>query len=358
LTITDHWLMQAFPAQALLKWFSAEQRPLPWREAYNPYEVWVSEIMLQQTRVEQMLPYYERFLQKFPSVEALAQADEQAVLKAWEGLGYYSRARNFHAAAKRVVERFGGKLPMRLDDLLELPGLGPYTAAAVASIAFNKNHAVVDGNVVRVLSRFFARAGEAKDFQETAQQILPKGRARAFNQALMELGALVCVPQQPLCGQCPLNGECVARKQGMQEEFPERATKKRRPTKVFAAACVREPLLGAGSRDGLWLVKGENKLLGGLWGFPLVPFKPLADAKETLEKRFDREFGVQLTLHKELGRAEHDYTHFHQVIVLFEASAEGRKLVLASEKELARLPLSKVNQKLLKLSGAAISRRS
>ncbi len=341
--------MPPFPAQKLLAWFAANQRPLPWRTAYDPYHVWVSEVMLQQTRVEQMLPYYEKFLQKFPSIEALARADEQAVLKAWEGLGYYSRARNFHAAAKQVMEKFGGQLPTRLDDLLSLPGLGPYTAAAVASIAYNKNQAVVDGNVVRVLSRFYAKKGGAKDFQETAQAILPHGKARNFNQALMELGALVCVPENPLCGgqrPCPLNAECAARKQGRQEEFPERADKKRRPTKVFAAACVRD------GKGGLWLVKGENKLLGGLWGFPLVPFEPLADSKTGLEQRFDKEFGVQLTLHQELGRAEHDYTHFHQVIALFEAKAIGRKLGLVTEKELAKLPLSKVNQKLMRLAAS------
>ncbi len=338
--------MPAFPVPKLLAWFEANQRPLPWRKAYDPYHVWVSEIMLQQTRVEQMLPYYEKFLQKFPSVEALAQADEQAVLKAWEGLGYYSRARNFHAAAKRVTEKFDGKLPARLDDLLKLPGLGPYTAAAVASIAYNKDCAVVDGNVVRVLSRFYAKKGGVKDFQETAQEILPRGKARNFNQALMELGALVCAPENPLCGgrrPCPLNTECAARKQGLQEEFPERADKKRRPTKVFAAACVRD-----GGK--LWLVKGENKLLGGMWGFPLVPFKPLADTKETLERRFEKTYAVQLMLKAELGKAEHDYTHFHQVVHLFEAEAAGRKLSLASPKEIAKLPLSKVHQKLLDLT--------
>ena len=334
--------MPPFPAQKLLAWFAGSQRPLPWRKHYDPYEVWVSEIMLQQTRVEQMLPYYEKFLQKFPSLRALAAADEQAVLKAWEGLGYYSRARNFHAAAKQAVEKFRGKLPARLDELLKLPGLGPYTAAAVASIAYNKDCAVVDGNVVRVLSRFFAKKGKVKDFQETAQEILPHGKARDFNQALMELGALVCVPENPLCGQCPLNADCTARKQGRQEEFPERAGKKRRPTRVFAAACVRE-----GGK--LWLVKGENKLLGGLWGFPLVEFRPLSDRKDALEKRFEKTYAVQLTLKAELGKAEHDYTHFHQVVHLFEAEATGRKLSLASPREIAKLPLSKVNQKLLGL---------
>jgi len=340
--------MPPFPAQKLLAWFAANQRPLPWRKAYDPYHVWVSEVMLQQTRVEQMLPYYDKFLQKFPSIEALARADEQTVLKAWEGLGYYSRARNFHAAAKQVAEKFGGRLPTRLDDLLKLPGLGPYTAAAVASIAFNKDCAVVDGNVVRVLSRFFAKKGGAKDFQETAQEILPHGKARNFNQALMELGALVCVPENPLCGgrrPCPLNAECFARKHGQQEDFPEKAAEKRRPTKVFAAACVRD------GKGGLWLVKGENKLLGGMWGFPLVTFKPLADTKETLEKRFEKNYAAQLTLKAELGKAEHDYTHFHQVVHLFEAEAGGRKLSLASPKELAKLPLSKVHQKLLGLVG-------
>lgn len=340
-----------FPAEKLVRWFKKNQRNLPWRKNYKPFEVWVSEIMLQQTRVEQMLPYYHRFLEQFPSVTALAVAKEETVLKAWEGLGYYSRARNLHRATQKIVFEKKGRIPQTAEELKELPGFGEYIANAVASIAFNQLVAVVDGNVFRVLGRYFgihsdiAEAKTKKEFQKIAYQILPKGKAREFNQGLMELGALVCLPQQPLCTQCPLREKCVAKKQRQQNLFPVKTKKPKRPIKTFAAILVQLP-------EKVWLVKRKQKLLQGLWEFPQVPLQPLSDSKRELEKRFGNEFCVTILLGKEIGRIEHDYTHFHQSIVLFEAAvSEKSGIEWISKTKIKKLPLSKANQKLLKIAG-------
>lgn len=339
-----------FPAAELLEWFGKNQRPLPWRKEYFPYEVWVSEAMLQQTRVEQMLPYFERFLKQFPTVEKLAEAKEEIVLKAWEGLGYYSRARNLHQAAKKITTEFHGKIPSTAAELKQLPGFGEYLSNAVASIAFNKPAAVVDGNVFRVLSRFFGISSDIsepatkKEFQERAQQLLPKEKGREFNQALMELGALVCVPQQPLCSQCPLQEKCFARKNNRQSAFPVKAKKQKRALRVFAAVLAQ-------NREKVWLVQRKQKLLQGLWEFPSVPFHPLADSKKEIEKKFFQEFGETVLLGKEIGRINHEYTHFCQQIVLFEATAPKKQRAhWTPKKSVQSLPLSRANQKLLEIA--------
>ncbi len=339
-----------FPSAELLDWFQKKQRALPWRKKYRPYEVWVSETMLQQTRVEQMIPYFKRFLKRFPSIEKLAQAKEQTILKAWEGLGYYSRVRNMHQAAKIIVWEKNGKLPETASELKQLPGFGDYIARSVASIAFNQNEAVVDGNVFRVLGRFFgirsniSETKTKKEFQKIAQQILPKEKSRAFNQALMELGALVCVPQQPLCSQCPLQEKCFARKNNQQSAFPVKTKKQKRPLRVFAAILAQ-------NQETVWLVKRKQKLLGGLWEFPQVPFQSIADSKKELEKKFLQEFGETILLGKEIGRIKHEYTHFRQQIVLFEATAPTKQQeTWVFKKTVQSLPLSKANQKLLELA--------
>lgn len=339
-----------FPSPELLEWFQKNQRKLPWRKEYRPYEVWVSETMLQQTRMEQMIPYFERFLKQFPAVKKLAQAKEQSVLKAWEGLGYYSRARNLHRAAKQIVSKKSGKIPKTAEELKQLPGFGEYISNAVASIAFNESVTAVDGNVFRVLSRFFgirsniAETKTKKEFQRLAQQILPKGKARFFNQAIMELGALVCVPRQPLCGQCPLQEKCFAQKRGLQEKFPVRTKKTKRPTRIFAAALAQ-------NQNAIWLVKRKQRLLQGLWEFPSVPFQPLADSKKELEKKFFQEFGETVLLGKEIGRINHGYTHFRQQIILFEATASKKQQAQwALKKSVPSLPLSKANQKLWEIA--------
>jgi A/G-specific adenine glycosylase len=218
--------------KSLLAWFHKFQRDLPWRKTKDPYRIWLSEIMLQQTRVAAVIPYYERFLARFPNVKSLAEAPEEEVLRLWSGLGYYSRARNLQKAARQIVAKFGGAFPEKREDILSLSGIGEYTASAIASIAFNQRAAVLDGNVARVLSRLGALRGDLRErkkwqaLQSEAARLLPIDAPGDWNQAMMELGAMVCTPRAPQCLLCPVAAHCEARKLGIAETLPE-ARKKR-----------------------------------------------------------------------------------------------------------------------------------
>ena len=253
----------------LLPWFSKNARDLPWRRNRTPYRVWVSEIMLQQTRVDQVIPYYRRWMNAFPSWSVLALAPQGDVLKLWEGLGYYSRARNIHAAAKTIVSEYDGTPPATAAELKKIQGIGPYTAAAIASLVFNEDAAVVDGNVVRVLSRLFAFGGDTrssagkKQMQTWADALLVNGRAGEFNEAMMELGALVCLPKSPRCPECPMKGVCVAFAENAPEKFPAMKKKKKVPHIVVGAAVTL-------NRKGEVLIaqRKQDDMLGGLWEFP------------------------------------------------------------------------------------------
>jgi len=251
----------------LLAFFDERARPLPWRRTDDPYAIWVSEIMLQQTRVETVIPYWERWMDRFPDIDALASAEESVVLKAWEGLGYYSRARNLRKGAAVVRERFGGDVPATVDELREVPGIGPYTAGAVASIAFGVATPAVDGNVRRVLARLFDEPKPtAAWLRDRAADLVDPDRPGDFNQALMELGATVCTPRSPNCTGCPVAPMCVALEAGTVDRRP--APKRRKPVPereiVVVVACVRGP-------DG-WRVAMRRRptdgLLGGMWEFP------------------------------------------------------------------------------------------
>ncbi|MCL5950211.1 MAG: A/G-specific adenine glycosylase, partial [Chloroflexi bacterium] len=213
-------------ADRVLAWYAAHKRDLPWRrDAHDPYRVWISEALLQQTQVTTVIPYYERFLARFPTVASLAAARLDAVLKTWEGAGYYARARNLHRAAREIVTRFDGRVPSTVDELLSLPGIGRYTAGAIASIAYHRDAPVLDGNVIRVLCRYFgiredpARAETQKELWAIAETLVPHGRAGDFNQGLMDLGAALCAPRQPACPACPLRRGCLARRLGLQEQL-------------------------------------------------------------------------------------------------------------------------------------------
>ncbi len=249
---------------ALLSHFDEHCRDLPWRRTADPYAVWVSEVMLQQTRVDAVVPYYERWLARFPTVEALCAAELGDVLKTWEGLGYYARARNLHAAARVVRERHGGDLPSDPAELRRLPGIGEYTAGAIASIAFGMPAPAVDGNVRRVLARLYdLEEPTAGQLRRLASALVPEDRPGDFNQALMELGATVCTPRSPRCDACPLASHCRARALGVQEERPRAAMKKPLPDRVIATAVVDD---GAGRF--LVVRRPPDGLLGGLWEFP------------------------------------------------------------------------------------------
>ena len=266
-------------AEKLLSWFSRARRDLPWREEpRDPYRTWVSEVMLQQTRVDVVVPYYLRFLSRFPTLRALAEAPLDDVLAHWGGLGYYARARNLHRAARAAVDRFGGALPRSCAALATLPGFGPYTAAAVASLAFGEDVALVDGNVARVLARILLLPGDATQARaaawKEAQGLLPPGRAGAFNEALMELGATVCTPRAPRCGACPLAPMCAARARGDPEAWPGPKPRKPRPVIAWAAVALRRD-------DGAVLLarRPAGALFEGMWDLPSAEVsKPAGEA--------------------------------------------------------------------------------
>ena len=252
--------------RALLGWYGKRHRELPWRQTKDFYRVWISETMLQQTRVEAVIPYFGRFLTRFPTVEAVAEAEESAVLAEWSGLGYYSRARNLHRAAKKLA---GEGLPASYSQLRELPGVGPYTAAAVASIALGLPHAAVDGNVMRVISRLLADAGEIaslatrRRFGEIADELLDKRRPGDFNQAMMELGATVCVPRNPACAECPVEKFCAGRAAGVERELPV----KKRAGETRGVALELVAMLRAGSVLLLQRA-GSERRMAGFWELP------------------------------------------------------------------------------------------
>jgi A/G-specific adenine glycosylase len=257
----------------LLRWYDQAARDLPWRRTCDPYAVWVSETMLQQTRVETVIPYYERFLRRFPTLEALAEAEEDEVLSHWSGLGYYRRARLLHAGAREVVARYGGKVPEQVQDRRALPGVGRYTAGAIGSIAFDKPEPVVDGNVTRVLARLYGidtpmgTARTTKRLWDEAARLVSGQRPGAFNQALMELGATVCSPRRPRCEVCPLATDCYAYTNGHVEALPVVRARKA-PSVVNLVAVVAT--CGRGSDRAVWLVRSQERLFGGLWGLPTV----------------------------------------------------------------------------------------
>jgi len=260
----------------LLEHYDAHGRNLPWRESREPYRVWVSEIMLQQTRVETVVPYYARWMERFPTVAALAEADEESVLKAWEGLGYYARARNLHRSARMVREKLRGDLPTSASSLRTLPGIGAYSAGAIASIAYGEVVPAVDGNARRVLSRLFDEDGTSDALlRRRAVELLDPDRPGDWNQALMELGATVCLPRSPRCGECPLAGECGALAEGTQELRPARKRRAAVRTRVFAVLVGCRP-----SGDLLLVRRPREGPLGGMWEFPAAEI----EAGEALEQ--------------------------------------------------------------------------
>ena len=297
--------------RSLLPWFARHKRDLPWRHNRTPYRVWISELMLQQTRVDTVIPYFERFLKRFPDVATLAGAPLGDVLKAWEGLGYYTRARNLHKAAQTITREHKGIFPETHDGLLALPGIGPYSAAAIASLAFGLDHAVLDGNVERVLARCLASdlpAGSPaarKGFQSVADALLPGGRAGEFNEAMMELGATVCTPRQPDCPACPLRRVCAAHAAGTPEQWPVRTAKKAVPTIRVAAAATRR-------KDGRILIarRLEKGLLGGMWEFPGGKIHSGETPRECVVRELEEELGITVEPGELLTRVKHTYSHF------------------------------------------------
>lgn len=308
---------------ALLAWYQAHRRDLPWRRTTDPYHIWVSEIMLQQTQVSTVIPYYERFLARFPTVAALAEASLDEVLALWQGLGYYARARSLHKAARIVRDKCGGALPANLAELLSLPGIGRYTAGAVLSIAYGQDVPAIDGNVVRVLCRLFDYDGDPRQaegqatLRRHADALLPRGRAGVFNQAMMELGATLCAPRTPRCDACPLAAHCRARAQGVQERRPIPKERKALPHRRLAAALIE--------REGkLLLVRRLPKgLLGGLWELPNAEPARDENDEQALARALRTSLGLFVQVGNLLGTVEHAYTHFRVTVGVYRCSACG-----------------------------------
>ena len=341
----------------LLAWFKTHRRQLPWRETNNPYHIWVSEVMLQQTQAKKVVEYYQKFINKFPTLQHLANAKLDDVLKQWEGLGYYARARNLRKAANVLVEKMNGEIPADYASFRELPGVGDYTAAAVQSIAFNRPYAVVDGNVKRVVARLFLieppvnHSAAAKLLQTKADSLLDRGQPGRFNQAMMELGSKICRPKSPLCVVCPVNDFCDAFRTARQDEFPVRVKSKPTPEYHIAVGVIY---------NGDYVLITQRKaegLLGGLWEFPGGKVKP----DETAEAACVREIREEVNLSVEkvdfLTRVNHAYSHFKIVVDVFRCHYRAGEVVLNGPadyrwirlEEIDKFPLPRANHKFIPL---------
>lgn len=304
-------------SNVLLQWYNARKRRLPWRATRDPYKIWISEVMLQQTRVETVIPYYRKFLQQFPTVKSLAAADLSSVLKVWAGLGYYARARNLWKAAAVLVSHYRGKLPRRSAQLQTLPGVGEYTAAAIASIAFNEAVPALDGNAKRVFSRWFAlecdpssRSGMLQ-LREKASKLLDPLRPGDWNQAVMELGAITCLPENPRCDACPVKEFCAARRENIANEIPR--SKKRPPPPHYQVTA------GVIRNRGRILIarRKEQGLLGGLWKFPGGKQEAGESLEECLQRELQEELNIQVAVGEKLTSINHAYTHFRITLHVF-----------------------------------------
>lgn len=342
-------------AAKILDWYAENARSLPWRGRSSPYAVWVSEVMLQQTRVETVIPYYRRWMERFPTVASLAAASEEEVLRFWEGLGYYARARNLWRAAQQIQQEHHGELPADVAALRKLPGIGAYTAAAIASIAFGQDEATLDGNIRRVLARLIAsrtplRTPQSdRELLQFAQAQLPPGKAGEYNQALMDLGATICIPRQPRCELCPLSADCQSFQQGIQNEIPLTKPKNFLPHYVVTAAVIAQ------NDQFLITQRPRQGLLGGLWEFP----GGKCEAGESLESCLRREIREELALEIEVGESfgvyRHAYTHYRVTLYAFRCTLpnghqptplEGQAFCWVSRQQLAQFPMGKIDRQI------------
>ncbi len=305
--------------EKLIDWYHKNKRDLPWRETSDPYKIWISEVMIQQTQVDQVLPYYKKFIETFPDVKSVFEASLSDILKVWEGMGYYARARNLQSAATVLVQDYDGKMPDNHDELIKIPGIGPYTAAAIASIAFNENFPVVDGNVLRVLARVLkieespSKKGIKSKFVQAAKELLPEGHAGEFNQAVMELGALICTPHKPKCKRCPINFFC----QAFQTLKDPSILPLKSPPKHGQHFNV---VVGIIWHKGKIFIDQRPKIgqLGGLWEFP----GGKQEQGETLEKCLEREIldemDIDIRVQGPFLTVPHSYSHFSITLHSFQ----------------------------------------
>jgi A/G-specific adenine glycosylase len=348
----------------LISWFEKEQRDLPWRKDQDPYKVWVSEIMLQQTRVDTVIPYFNRFLEKFPSIDALALADEDEVLKAWEGLGYYSRVRNLQSAVKEVHEKYEGVVPDTPKEISSLKGVGPYTAGAILSIAYGKPEPAVDGNVMRVFSRILsiwldiAKPSSRKVFEDAVRVLISKENPSYFNQALMELGALICTPTSPSCLLCPVRDHCQAFNEGVQTELPVKSKKKAARKLNMAAAVLF-------TEDNRVVIhkRPSSGLLANLWEFPNFEVSTTRSGRKQLGEQLEEDYSVDASLKAGvITKIQHVFSHIIWDIEVYAGSVEGSTLnesdlvaVTIEEMEKYAFPVS--HQKIWKETNAILKKQ-
>lgn len=342
-------------ALAILDWYAKNARSLPWRGRSSPYAVWVSEIMLQQTRVETVIPYYERWMERFPDPLSLANASEEEVLRYWEGLGYYARARNLHRAARLLQQQYQGALPQDLKTLRRLPGIGDYTAAAIASMAFGQDEPTLDGNIRRVLARLTAhrmplRTPQSdRELLQVARAHLPSGRAGAFNQALMDLGAMICTPRQPRCDLCPLAAHCQAFQSGLQSEIPVNTAKKLIPHYLVTAAVIAE--------NGKFLItqRPRQGLLGGMWEFPGGKCQEGESLEACLKREIQEELALEIEVGQSLGVYRHAYTHYRLTLHAYRCTIcggnqpvpmQGQAFQWVERQQLPLFPMGKIDRQI------------
>ncbi len=296
-----------FP-QKVISWYLTNKRSLPFRKSKDPYKIWLSEIMLQQTQVITVLPYYTKWIKKFPTLKAVSLSNIDSLLKLWEGLGYYKRCINFYKASKIVIDEHNGKIPDKKKELLVLPGVGEYTASAILSIAFNKPFPVIDGNVKRVMSRVIGIKKLSKfnlrKINRLLEQLICRSQPGDFNQGLMEIGALICRPINPRCKECPINKNCYAFAKGDPENFPEKSMKKSRPKYDVVVAIIW--------RDNKFYIqkRQKGKMLGGLWEFPGGIVNKGEDPEKFLKQKVLKECGTDLNILKKVGIVDHAFSHF------------------------------------------------
>lgn len=313
----EQWVLK------LIRWYQKNQRNLPWRKSKDPYDIWISEIMLQQTRVETVIAYYQKFMKRFPTIFDIAKSPIEDVLKHWEGLGYYSRARNIHKTSKIIVEQYNGVFPKTYKNVIDLPGIGPYTAGAILSIAYNKNYPAVDGNVLRVMSRFFCIEEDValqiskKKIEDIVRYYIPEGGASDFNQALMELGALICIPQNPRCLLCPLQEDCKGFAEKKQSELPIK-TKKTKPI-------IENYYIGIiyNKNKVLMNQRTEETLLKGLWEFPGVK----ARNKQDFIIHFQQKYNLTIDPIQFLMKTEHVFSHRHWKMKVYLCELSSKSIL-------------------------------
>jgi A/G-specific adenine glycosylase len=335
----------------LLQWFEKNKRDLPWRKTRDPYAIWVSEIMLQQTQVNTVIPYYQKFLKSFPTLRHLAKSDLSKVLKVWEGMGYYSRARNLHRASQIVLNHFHGKIPNTQKDLLRLPGIGRSTAGAILSFAFAKEAPILDGNAKRVLSRLFTVSSNPVKSKtegllwQISESLVPKGFSNPFNQALMDLGSMLCTPKEPECDRCPLRRFCKGRASGKPERFPAKKVKRAIPHIESVSAVIK--------KDGRVLLNQRPPagLLGGLWEFPNWRIKGKKIQKQQLKNQMDREVGLSINVKESIGTFHQTYSHFKLTLSVFHCQhlngkGKGKWVPIQN---LALYPMSRIHRRIAEM---------